>query len=299
MSPSLTSDGLIPAIPANADVLFVGNANASPSDIAGSLGPIKAAVSAGSVAFEQLDRIPTLNLKHGTHSHVISGYANATIPHSTAALGKLLYALRAGGLLLLKEVVCATENSPIPVESVRSVTHLASHLKLAGFVDVQVATKPLSSSEAESVLSQWGVADGSTWSNSNTWASAMDSSTNDELIDEDALLDEDDLVKPAKELLSQPSNCETKRKACKNCSCGRAEMEAAEERNAVVIQDTDDFGDHPITNVVPPTVKSSCGNCYLGDAFRCSSCPYLGMPAFKPGEKVVLAGNLMQDDVEF
>ncbi|KAJ1972865.1 electron carrier [Dimargaris verticillata] len=128
----------------------------------------------------------------------------------------------------------------------------------------------------------------------------------DAVIDEDDLLDDADRAKPSAESLARPSDCATKRRACKNCSCGRAEMEEAEElkaklaeAEAAVAASGKDPSATTLVPVVPaPMPKSSCGNCTLGDAFRCSTCPYLGMPAFKPGEQIQLGGNMLQDDID-
>ena len=85
-----------------------------------------------------------------------------------------------------------------------------------------------------------------------------------ELEDED-FIDEDDLLNSYNLLMSGlntekiKKDCKTSRKACINCSCGRADGSVVSE-------------------------KSLCGNCYLGDGFRCSTCPSKGLPPFNPGE---------------
>lgn len=62
-------------------------------------------------------------------------------------------------------------------------------------------------------------------------------------------------------------------KPCENCTCGKKELfESAGGQE----------------QLETGQVESSCGKCYLGDAFRCASCPYLGKPAFEAGDKVKL-----------
>ncbi|XP_039005707.1 anamorsin homolog [Hibiscus syriacus] len=104
-----------------------------------------------------------------------------------------------------------------------------------------------------------------------------------DLIDEDSLLTEEDLKKPQ---LPTVGDCEvgSTRKACKNCTCGRAEQEEKVQK----LDLTADQLNNP---------QSACGNCGLGDAFRCSTCPYKGLPPFKLGEKVSLSGNFLAADI--
>lgn len=115
-------------------------------------------------------------------------------------------------------------------------------------------------------------------------------------IDAEALLTPADRVRPAG---CDPGSSSTprRRKACKGCNCGLADAERAEEaeqaelsrRLKVVLLDADGAVEVDAANGVDKErerlrkaaesatkATSSCGNCYLGDAFRCSSCPYKG-----------------------
>ncbi|TFK27020.1 anamorsin domain-containing protein [Coprinopsis marcescibilis] len=119
-------------------------------------------------------------------------------------------------------------------------------------------------------------------------------------IDADALLTAEDKARPIPTCEPVDRNAPRRKKACKNCSCGLAELEEEEKKNAkVVVIDASIDGEAGAKAIEQserqklleaaaktPKASSSCGSCFLGDAFRCAGCPYLGLPAFKPGEKV-------------
>ncbi|KAL0601538.1 26S proteasome regulatory subunit 4 [Plecturocebus cupreus] len=93
-----------------------------------------------------------------------------------------------------------------------------------------------------------------------------------DLVDSDERLDPEDLKKPdLASLWAASCGKGKKRKICQSCTCGLAEeLEKQKSRKQMRSQP-----------------KSACGNGYLGNTFCCASCPYLRMPTFKPGEKVL------------
>ncbi|KII95816.1 hypothetical protein PLICRDRAFT_129831 [Plicaturopsis crispa FD-325 SS-3] len=126
-------------------------------------------------------------------------------------------------------------------------------------------------------------------------------------LDADTLLTPADRARPVPVCEPVNAGAPRRKKACKNCSCGLAELEAEELKNSkVVVLDGAQDGETAEVSQgekqrlmeaakAAPKATSSCGSCFLGDAFRCASCPYLGLPAFKPGEKVEI--DLGMDDI--
>ncbi|KAF0395544.1 anamorsin [Gigaspora margarita] len=243
----------------------------------------------------------------------VNHFDSLCLTSSTEEFTKLATTLAPGGVLNLKELTTLKPQSYVEIP-LRTTQELVSELNLAGFVDLEIyEAKKVEMADLERIIEY-------VWSTRNiqdqtrrqeliqalngqlnvielrakkptyevgatfalpfaTKASKGDNSTvnkkaiwtltgdDEELENEDELLDDDDLIKPDKSTLVRP-DCETsgKRKACKNCSCGLSEEL---EKEKLATQQTQQ-------------IKSSCGNCYLGDAFRCSTCPYLGMPSFAP-----------------
>lgn len=122
----------------------------------------------------------------------------------------------------------------------------------------------------------------------------------DELIDEDDLFDDNDLARD----IQQPPECAPqpgkRRRACKDCTCGLAErlqqQDDARRKKADAGLATLKLASTDLSEVDYTVAgkTGSCNSCSLGDAFRCADCPYIGLPAFRPGEEVKILNNVAQ-----
>jgi len=253
----------------------------------------------GKVQVDNLGRLLMTQYGTGNFDVILSGFCGPAVnAHTQELLTEIARILKPSGRLCVREPFASNG-------SMRTSDQCVSALKLAGFVNVVQtllsgtdlkqganaenfevlelkACKPDYEVGASSQLSFASKIQTSQPSNSNgaasVWALSADDMLDDDLIDDDDLLEEEDIKKPDPASLRADCGGEKKKKACKNCSCGLAE-ELAENKPTKA-----------------KTVTSSCGNCYLGDAFRCATCPYLGMPAFKPGEKIELSNRQLQAD---
>ncbi|KAK2381428.1 anamorsin protein [Trifolium repens] len=177
---------------------------------------------------------------------------------------EVLRVLKAGGTTLIRKFSQSAVGSDDKL-----IPDLENKLLLAGFSEIQT----LQSSVIKAKKPSWKI--GSSFALKKVVKSSpkVQIDFDSDLIDENSLLSEEDLKKPV--LPSGDCEIGTTRKTCKNCSCGRAE----EEEKVLKLGLTAEQINNP---------QSACGSCGLGDAFRCSTCPYKGLPAFKMGEKVTV-----------
>eukprot|EP00042_Codosiga_hollandica_P031940 m.197553 g.197553 ORF g.197553 m.197553 type:complete len:281 (-) comp53765_c0_seq1:29-871(-) len=279
---SLVETHILPATAPTDNILLLATASSDPQLIQTALLGLRGIVSAtGSVSLEQEDRLLSLGLRSGFYSKAVLGHLDAQYAstNGAAVLAELTRVLQPNGRVHI--VYPAAESA--------TIASLQTNLKLAGFLNISttaldgftqiIAHKPDYELGA-SVPLKFGKPKAQATPSEATkqvWKiSATDFDDDDAFgsgAGEDLLDEAEKTLKPA-----VPVACAPTKKACKNCSCGRAELEAQK----------------PLTG---PVAASACGNCYLGDAFRCSSCPYLGMPAFKAGESVQLSARQLKPDL--
>ena len=188
--------------------------------------------------------------------------------HTPERLRDMAAALAPGGVLVARE----------PAEAQAA---LAKALLFAGLGGVEskrdgvvVASKPAWAPGSKFSLKRPSQGQGQAASPATNPFAAASARGPVPLVDEDALLEGAGIATQAASAVDD--DCDVGRggrKACKNCTCGRAEREALPEAAAAAPAEASEM-----------EVESACGNCFRGDAFRCASCPYLGQPAFKKGE---------------
>jgi hypothetical protein len=206
------------------------------------------------ISYDQLNFDIGDKLYENLHINNISKADNLTPDE----LNKLSNILKGGAKLELEF------NSKLSEEDSKN---LIANLKFAGYLNLNSYFNQ-EKSAFSCTKKVWSKNKSKKNQNGNPWKSLkFDENANgkQELVLEDELFDPFDTYQK----FSKETDCITRPKPCKNCNCGRAEKENQEKQ-----KERD------------PNFKPECGKCYLGDAYRCAGCPYRGMPAFEPGDKV-------------
>ncbi|XP_065064858.1 anamorsin homolog [Rhopilema esculentum] len=272
-------------------VLVLWSSANPPTNIESIVGSLKNQTGAdGRVQVEHVDIIQTSGHQNSTFDVAISGILSpSTYIHNTDILAEIARVLKPNGKLLVREPAGG-----------RSAEKLISTLRLSGFIKPsepnvsQLDGESIQMVEVSCQKPAFEVGAGAkialktstkkavSQDVAKVWTlSAQDANDDDiDIIDSDALLEEEDLLRPdTGNLKNECGPNSGKKKACKNCTCGLAdELDGTQPTK-------------------PKAYKSACGNCSLGDAFRCGGCPYLGMPPFKPGEQVLLSKNMLKADM--
>ena len=162
---------------------------------------------------------------------------------------------------------------------------LNSLLAMHGFTDIQfsnsafaaegsaafIARKPAFKAGGTSLKNRKKTAASAASACDNPWANLATTEANQ--INEDSLMVDEQAVNAMTTKFAGDQDRIMPGKPCDNCTCGKKEL-----FEGTVTKDQLENGQF----------ESSCGKCYLGDAFRCGGCPFRGKPAFEPGDKVRL-----------
>ena len=288
--------------PGDAVLLLWSDLGPVPEQLQTSVESIKTSAGAGGrVGVENVERLSMGNYPSSCFDKIFSGCVGlATVTHDLDSLSLVTKLLRPGGTLTMVQLLPAdtapdtlasslilsglsVSSPPTVLESYPQLSDSLNKMSMSqGQAYVVSATKPNHEVGASRLLSfakpAAPVAPAVTAPAASVWTLEDIDDDTVELMDDSTLLTEEDMVKPDPASLRV---CGTtgKRKACKDCSCGlREELDSGKE-------------------IKKKDFTSSCGSCYLGDAFRCASCPYLGMPAFNPGDKIQLSDRQLNPDL--